>query len=668
MPAGVFAVSAVARSRFALLESISLVALVILIVAASANIARWVATQPVSFDGAMNLEVARSLAEGTGYRRMYADHLGFSHAIQTRAPYILPAAAVFAAFGVGIWQAQIVNALYLVAFAALVFVLVRRFTSWRWALAAVAACLCTPGIEDNALNGFGEVPALTWWLAALAVLYGARDDALPDARRCFVAGLLLGTAIVTKTVLLIGVFAAAAVLVAEVAARERRVRPLVALALAAGAGLALPLLLHEVCRVFALGGFTPWRAWLGDEWRMIAMQAGTRAGFPDNDNVATKVHNHFGVLVAGLGMRHGIVAAWLLLPVLLLAGSWRAWMTSRARPLIATLAVFAIVYLVWWLAVTPTEKAWYRRIFNGAIAWDLLTVLLIAVLWRHRARFSGVSRVLFGAAAALALAIGIALAQSSLAGVQGGEDAPLRLARELEAVRRLPSDAPLYGVGWYSMPGIALYAGRRLGDLNDRPTSALETTSPVYLLIDETTRRAGIEAYWLDRYDHSEVAAVDDFAIIELKTDRRRDPFSGVAVDAARLRDYVDFHGAEYPYVFGFYQREADGWRWARTDVEALLKYGGEPTLQIDIYLPRAAYYHRRKSPSITAWIGGCKVGVVSPAPLTRSALRLPLASCAPPVGSVVRVRLLADDVGDSTDDRQLAFVTHGFGFVATAP
>jgi len=147
--------------RARILDWLPVAVMTIVLLLVCAKIAVAVATQPVSFDGAMNLEVARSLAEGTGYRRMYADHLGFSHAIQTRAPYILPAAAVFAAFGVGIWQSQLVNALYLFAFSLLVFVLVRRVASWRWALLAVAVCLSIPGIEDNALNGFGEVPALT---------------------------------------------------------------------------------------------------------------------------------------------------------------------------------------------------------------------------------------------------------------------------------------------------------------------------------------------------------------------------------------------------------------------------------------------------------------------------------------------------------------------------
>jgi hypothetical protein len=226
----------------------------------------------------------------------------------------------------------------------------------------------------------------------------------------------------------------------------------------------------------------------------------------------------------------------------------------------------------------------------------------------------------------------------------------------------LPPDAKLYGIGWYSMPAIALYSGRRLDDLNDHPTIELEARSPVYLLLDSGARKVGIDAYWLDRYEHTEVAAVEDFSIVALHTDRRRDPFAGIAVEPARLRDYVDFHGPDYPYLFGFYGREGDGWRWARTDVEVLLKYGGERALKIDAFVPEPGAYHRHRNVAVTAWIGACKLDSATLS--GRSEVRFDLKGCAPPVGSSARVRLLSDDVVDAIDDRQLALIVNGVGFV----
>src|SRR5690348_18444146 len=103
---------------------IALVGLWVILLAAQ-TVRIGVATPP-SFDGAMNLEVARSLSQGEGYRRLYADRQPFPHEIQTNAPYILPAAATFAVLGVGIAQTEFVSIAYLLASMALVALLARR--------------------------------------------------------------------------------------------------------------------------------------------------------------------------------------------------------------------------------------------------------------------------------------------------------------------------------------------------------------------------------------------------------------------------------------------------------------------------------------------------------------------------------------------------------------
>jgi len=64
---------------------------------------------PVSFDGAMNLQVAASLADGHGYARFYDEWILFPEEVQTNAPFILPASLVFALFGVSLATAQVVS-------------------------------------------------------------------------------------------------------------------------------------------------------------------------------------------------------------------------------------------------------------------------------------------------------------------------------------------------------------------------------------------------------------------------------------------------------------------------------------------------------------------------------------------------------------------------------
>ena len=161
-----------------------------------------IAEQPVSYDGAMNLQVAEHLASGGGYARPYHGIRPFPHEIQTNAPYVLLAALVFALGGVGLFTAQLPNLIYL-AFACVVAAAAFRKDSLRepWPWLAALAVLVTPGLLDWGMNAYGELPALTWWLLGTVVLLG-RPVTAP---RIALAGGCLGLAMITKTVMLLPV-------------------------------------------------------------------------------------------------------------------------------------------------------------------------------------------------------------------------------------------------------------------------------------------------------------------------------------------------------------------------------------------------------------------------------------------------------------------------------
>ena len=349
--------------------------LAIACVAGAARIVYWSATEQVSFDGAMNLEVARSLAEGHGYKRLYADRSGFSHEIQSRAPFIVPAAGVFAAFGVGVWQAQFTNLLYVAALAIVVFVLVRRWTSWRWALLAVAVCLWTPGIREIAMNGYGEVPALVWWLAALAVL--CEEDGRAGHARFFAAGILLGMAVLTKTVLAIGLIAILPAVFAVLASCRSRGKSLILGSAGLLCGLLLPGILYEIAHFLALGDIHKWHAWVREEMHAIHMQAGTEQGFHDTHGLGTKMLVHLRLLADNVGLPLALIPFWLVGPIALAVLTRRRFPT-HARAALLALVLFAAIYFLWWLGFTPTEKAWYRRVFNGVLVLEVVLVAMLA--------------------------------------------------------------------------------------------------------------------------------------------------------------------------------------------------------------------------------------------------------------------------------------------------
>jgi 4-amino-4-deoxy-L-arabinose transferase-like glycosyltransferase len=635
----------------------------IVVALAVARLCCWAWTQQVSFDGAMNLEIARSIADGHGYRRLYSDHTAFSHAIQTRAPFIVPAAAVFAVFGVGIWQAQLTNLLYVFALAFAVFVLFRRYTSWSWALVAVAVCLSTPGVLHVGMNGYGEVPALVWWFAGLLVLYRNIEAAPILYGRCAAAGFLFGVAIVTKTVLLIGFAAVLPILFVHQWRQSGRLQPAILALLAILAGLLVPVLGHEIWHAIAVHDLSRWRMWLDDEWRAIHMQAGTRKGFFDTPALAEKLATHFGLLSGAMKLPAA------LLTICLLAWAALLWILrhriprTSLRAVLMTLALFAALYFVWWLAITPTQKAWHRRIFDGIVAFELVAVFavyLVSANWRSWTMRVRATAIAAAAIVSLSIAVWCAAALADDDWPTGGTRA--MLDEDLSAIARLGDNAQLYGAGWYSAPAIALYSGRLLADIVTTPPAKLAAASPVFLVLDPPARESGVDPYWTARYPNTEMPGSTNLRIVSLTTDRITNPFESVQVDPAQVRGYADFSSGDYPYLFGFYGREGAGWRWARADVEALLRYSGESAFKLDMYMPSPAHYQNRGGVRIAVWIGDCALGVVHQDEESARQQRLSMENCPLNSGDIVRVRLVSDNVL-ARSDRQLSFVVNGLGF-----
>lgn len=646
-------------------------ALILMLVAAciagAARLATWSATKQASFDGAMNLEVARSLAEGHGYKRMYDGRSGFSHEIQSRAPFILPAAAIFYAFGVGVWQSQLTNLLYLAGFALVIFALVRRVASLEWGLAAVAFCLWIPGIRDIAMNAYGEVPALAWWLGAVLVLTADRDRA-PGAGRMFWAGLLAGMAVLTKTVLAIGLVALVPIFLAQFATR-RDLRAWIAGLFAFAAGLVLPVAAYELAHLAAVGNVALWHAWLKDEAHTIHMQAGTAGGFGDTRGVASKIVVHSKVLSENTGVPRLLLPFWIGGPIVLALLALRFIKSVPMRAALWSLVVFVAIYFAWWLGFTPTAKAWYRRIFNGVLVLEMLLVVVSAILWTASAR---VRQIKLGAAALVASVAMAALQVPVIAAsidfnAEDHEDID-SLREDLAAVARVPADETIFAVGWYSAPALSVYSGRRFDDISNETPASLAASSPAYLALDKQAQRNGGGLTWIDLYAHRDIANTPTLHLVEIDATTPRNPFEGTTVDQGALQGYADFHRGEYPYISGFYGREADGWRWAMADAEALLRYRGEAEFNIDVYIPELDAYHWHRPVGITVSIDGCKLGTIRQDEAGRQRWWLPMSNCPLQAGKTVAVRVTADNLFDSRDDRQLAYVIHALGFADPLP
>lgn len=630
------------------------------------------ATQNMLFDGAMNLEVSRSLAEGTGPRRLYDFDEYFAHGVQTKEPYILVGALVFKLLGVGVIQAQLPNLLFLAAMCVIAFLVVRRLFDVGTAMSVVVVLLATPMMIQYGLNGYGEVPSFAFGLAAIALLAWPVPITQNFLAKCLCAGVLAGLALATKTVGAIQMGAVGLTLLYRVATESTSpkldaLRGVPVLLI----GVALPVALIEGWKWNWLGtaGYIQW--W-SDERTGILYQAGLQPG-AEHSSLFGKVQTHFGMLANELKRGHLATLGMLALPLAFAASFVSDRTRSPAsRTWLFGLAAISACYVMWWLGVTPTEKAWLRRIYIGLLCLSIIgaTAMLVAA----KAALFGTSarkRVLHGSAFLVFFAL---YAPPVLQAANGNLSLEPRqsLADTLAASRYvagLDKDAAIFAYGWYAAPTIALQSGREFIDLSDWPIGKYPGRK-TYLVADQATFATDALAKVLARYPHQEMLASSKFAqVYQIDFSSPHDPFS--EADRGDALPSVDFSKQSYPHTQGMqgFEEIMNG-RWIESDSEILLKYNGQPEFQFSGYMALPQYYRNSDLLSGTVSITGCPpLPFAFEGPAWKD-FSLSLAKCSLVQGSTLRVRILLNNTFDLPRlyDQQRAMLLGRIGFYEPAP
>lgn len=625
----------------------------------------------LEFDGAMNLLMSRSIAEGHGPREVYDSHDLFPAAVQTKEPFVLLGALIFKLFGVGQLQTQLPNLIYLGLLCIVLLVAVRRLFGITTSLLAIVALLASPSIIQYGLRGYGEVPTLFFGLAGLAVVAWPEFTHTYMLRRCAFAGVLLGLALATKVVGIALVAAIGLVLLGRLfsengTSRLRCIKGCMFFAV----GVVIPLSLVESWRIFWMGP-TGYRAWWAFMWSSIMSQSGAEPLDPQGP-LANKIFHHFEILSSQLGIGKVSTIAALVTPLVAIAFayffSYSDEQKRRSKWFLLGLLLLVGLYFPWWLAIVPNNKAWFRYIYTGLISLELVAAISIAgnLLGAIRGGHPAL-RIAHLAVGAAVLSIYAPLTLKALRyPISFKPDA--EITRTKEAARLLaglPPEATLLGYGWYSAPTVQMYTAKPFMDLTDYPIEKL-IGKPAYIVADRSTLFTGILKRVLARYPHQPLMQTNQFAQVYLMDFADpANPF--VKSDQAKSESKVVFSKNNYPLTEGMQPFNPIGGRFIESDSEILLKYQGQPTFQLVGYMDAA-------KPSYYRWpypLSG-KIEIENCPPLKFSFekpgwrdFRLPL-NCKLMNGANVRVRILLDNVFDLPwmKDHQEAMLLSAIGFV----
>lgn len=660
----------------------------VLLVVLFARTAQIAVGNPPSFDGAMNLQVAASVAAGEGYRRNYAAREAFPHEIQTGPPYILPAAAVFKLGGVGIPQAEIINLAYLALLLVVACWLIAPLGGWPLALFGACTVLVVPGVHQYGLYGYGEIPALMWMLAAMAVYFRGKHDAWCG----LAAGLMLAFAVYTKTVLLIGagVLGLCALLEMLAAWRspDRGKRCRFAGFVTGGAAVVVAM---EAWRALALGGRHVWHVWWLNEVGNIFMQAGVKPGFGKmTRSLLEKLQVHFGLLSQDYRLSLALTAFWLALvvaaAVVLFVSGWRR---RRMNWLALAVLLTSIVYLAWWLLVTPTAKAWHRRILDGMICADIGVIMVVAIClkWRRDAGGAGLNPVLVFAPVIVALLLPAAwlakgthtllvapasdktcgwyMADAASCAQRDPGASVFALQSVVRAVRALPADAYVFGFGWYSAPRIGLLAQRHILDFHDVPVATVHASRPVYFVQGSDTPPESLQRIRM-LYD---VTNTPDYAYALIHAASLTP--APLAAGAAPVRRHIEA-AEHYAYLRGFNHSEGANGRWLADDNQVLLVPQPGDVFELTVYAVPVDRYEVHRAPNVLVSFDGCRAPEQAAVPdqVNHLVFAIP-ARCGISAGKPVSIRIEVDNLVESAithDARALGVVARSFGFVPPDP
>jgi len=465
-----------------------------------------------SFDGAMNLQVPVSLSEYGKYATSYDGFTEFDHSIQTGPTVLVPIALLFLAFGKSFFMANFVMLVYATGLLIVSYLLAKRFVGPWFALLAPIMIGLVPKFFTISISHYGEVPGLFFVL--LAVLLFDRVSGNKKKLIIFLSGLALGFALLTKTVFLIALPSFLLIIVLDLLRAKRTSIVSYVLFFVA---IPLPYALFEFFKLVKLG-WAGYQSWWQLELGEIFQQAGVSQGFSDTAGIFNKFSNHLSLLAGYLR-----IPSWLIILLLLAMISVAAIELTRlfrkndrnVKSLsLLLLSSITTSYFLWWLLITPTSRAWDRRIIAGNLLLALLVVVALGYFYEIFIRSSRAKKILSLVPFVVTLSSIIAT-EFFLVPLVPKQVAPslqrdsiYRIAGEISS---LPPDATVYGIGWWQAPRLSFLSGRTFTNLAAHvpPAGVLHEA---YLAIDREAYLLGRDTIdaWLERTDYELIYSGDD--------------------------------------------------------------------------------------------------------------------------------------------------------------
>lgn len=649
---------------------------------------RFAMENPPSFDGALNLNVSRSLVEGKGYGSYYNGYKLFPIETQTNSPYVFPAAIAYYVSGISVFSSQIVNLVYMLIFFLGMYAVSRKLMTLTGAMLVVLFSFQTPGIAEFGMSGYGEIPALSYFLLSLIVLYSSLEH--EKSQYAFIGGFLLGLSFLTKTVALLWIAPTILFFSAIVLFGRKKIGLILILSVCSG--FIVPVVCFEFYRMISLGSLSTYWKWWSDQFVEIASQSGVRTKLKDTGGLFTKAVTHAGLLAQQTNTRLPVLLLLWIIPAPVILK--KLYLLLRSKDIksffvLGALAGISLAYIIWWIFITPTEQAWLRRILNGLILQQVIAVYAAYILIKRvraeleKRQEEGTKKFLKILKHSVFIAGFILISISILFFSVNGQvltrsTKPSKEILEETAIaniiRQLPVEAKIFGAGWWQAPVLALFSGRDIDNIEAWDKNALSELSEKYLVFDlyalalDPKKIIDLRSEFIlePKYESSSGAVYKIIKEIPLNA-KYRDTND-------KYKDHIALDTDDYPYIDGVFDREGNT-RWASPHARVLLWRTDQNHVAAEITIPEdilGLTDNDKKVITFTMKSGNCVDKKIEIPSQGRYRIEAPIDCPNNPGGSSFEVTLSLnsrmDPIKITPDVRDLAFKIHTVELISKQP
>lgn len=403
----------------------------------------------INFDGAMNMQTVINLAYHGIYAGNYPEYTLFDPKVQTGITVLLPIAIFIKFFGTSFQVAQLTNYLYILLLFYMIYKIMYKLNlDIKYFYFTIIAILYIPRFFEFATGVLGEIPALSLILASIYILTYTDKETKNRNIIFLLSGILASFSFLAKTVLLIGVASVLFFLLLNVIDKKVVFKEFIIWII----GFIIPVMIFELYKLIVLGGIKEYISWTMNAINAISAQAGVVDKYKDEPNLYIKIVSNIKLLIKLYDIYAITSFISIIGGLVLLIKNFKV----KRFNYLYILLLIGIVYLIWWIVITPTEKAWPRRIINGIIILNICFFIIIGKIDIINRIIC--QRYLIKVIMILVFILFINTIMVQLRSGIGDEFYIRKVSEYIKEIKNKDNNAVFCGFGWMQAPVISYYS------------------------------------------------------------------------------------------------------------------------------------------------------------------------------------------------------------------